>query len=160
MRFLTSWFLTLPLVLGGFALSDQFYLTVVPEDGSNSYPVSIAVVSRAALILSSALEYTAQFTFNETSGRIFEAGSTTTGNGPITAGNVVLFNYYTTLEGSAMDQVTVDGETYLVKEGTSADDIYVWWSKPSETGLPVGIEYRGGSSADANAALRVDSQVR
>ncbi|KAG6353762.1 hypothetical protein INS49_005240 [Diaporthe citri] len=82
---------------GGLALSDQFYLTVVPEDGSDSYLVLIAVVSRAALILSSALEYTAQFTFNETSGRIFEAGSTITGNGPIIAGNVVLFNYYTML---------------------------------------------------------------
>ena len=65
MRFLTTWLLTVPLALGGIALSDQFYLTVVPEDGSNSYPVSIAVVSRAALILSSALEYKAQFTFNE-----------------------------------------------------------------------------------------------
>lgn len=65
MRFSTIWFLTLPLALGGLALSDQFYLTVIPEDGSNSYPVSIAVVSRAALILSSALEYNAQFTFNE-----------------------------------------------------------------------------------------------
>ncbi|KAI3396631.1 hypothetical protein diail_11886 [Diaporthe ilicicola] len=92
-----------------------------------------------------------------TSGRIFEAGSTTTGNGPITAGNVVLFNYYTTLDGSAMEQVTVDGEVYLVKNGTAADDIYVWWSIPTETGLPVGIEFRGGSSVDANAALRVDS---
>lgn len=58
-----------------------------------------------------------------------------------------------------MERVIVDGETYLVKEGTSADDIYVWWSKPSATGLPVQIEYRGGSSADANAALRVDEQA-
>ena len=65
MRFPTTWFLTIPLALGGLALSDQFYLTVVPEDGSDSYPVTIAVVSRAALILSSALEYEAQFTFNE-----------------------------------------------------------------------------------------------
>lgn len=58
-----------------------------------------------------------------------------------------------------MEQVTVDGEMYLVKEGASADGIYVWWSQPTETGLPYGIEYRGGSSADANAALRVDSQA-
>ena len=58
-----------------------------------------------------------------------------------------------------MKQATVDGETYLVKEGTSSDDIYVWWSQPSETGLPYGIEYRGGSSVDANAALRVDLQA-
>lgn len=58
-----------------------------------------------------------------------------------------------------MERVTIDGETYLVKEGTSVDDIYVWWSQPSEMGLPVGIEYRGVDSADANAALRVDSQV-
>lgn len=65
MRFSTACYLTIPLALGGSALSDQFYLTIVPEDGSNSYPVSIAVVSRAALILSSALEYTALFTFNE-----------------------------------------------------------------------------------------------
>lgn len=94
-----------------------------------------------------------------TSGRIFEAGSTTTGNGPITEGNVVLFNYYTTLEGSAMKQVTVDGNTYLVKEGAPTEDIYVWWSKPTETGLPVQIEYQGASSADANTALRVDTQA-
>lgn len=71
----------------------------------------------------------------------------------------MLFNYYTTLDGSAMRQITVDGEKYLVKEGSSTEDIYVWWSKPSETGLPVGIEYRGDSSADANAAIRVDSEV-
>jgi hypothetical protein len=65
MRFSTIWFCAIPLALGGSDLSDQFYLTVVPEDGSSSYPASIAVVSRAALILSSALEYKAQFTFNE-----------------------------------------------------------------------------------------------
>ncbi|POS70272.1 hypothetical protein DHEL01_v211334 [Diaporthe helianthi] len=164
MRFALTWFLTIPLALGrsrasGAALSDQFFLTVVPEDGSNSYPVTIAEVSRAALILSSALEYKAQFTFNKTSGRIFAAGSNKTGNGPITEGNVVLFNYYTTLEGSAMKQVTVDGDTYLVKEGASSEDIYVWWSKPTETGLPVQIEYQGASAMDANAALRVDTQA-
>lgn len=41
-----------------------FYLTVVPEDGSDTYPVTVATVSRGAQILSSALEYDQEFTFN------------------------------------------------------------------------------------------------
>ncbi|KAJ0104056.1 hypothetical protein J7T55_006982 [Diaporthe amygdali] len=159
MRFTNARFLTISLTLYGVTSAKRFHLTIVPEDGSSSYPVSIATVSRGALILSSALEYSSLFTFNDTSGRIFQADSTTTGNGPITAGNVVLFNFYTTLEGSAMERVAISDEVYLVKNGTAADNHYVWWSIPSETGLPVGIEYRGSSSADANAALRVDLQA-
>lgn len=56
-----------------------------------------------------------------------------------------------------MKQVTVDGDTYLVKEGAAIEEIYVWWSEPTETGLPVQIEYQGASSA--NAALRVDTRA-
>lgn len=55
----------IPFALSGLSLAEQFHLSIVPEDGSDTYPVSIAVVSRAALILSSALEYTTLFTFNE-----------------------------------------------------------------------------------------------
>lgn len=41
-----------------------FYLTVVPADGSASYPATIAEVSRGALILSSAPSYRQQWTFD------------------------------------------------------------------------------------------------
>ncbi|KAI3396632.1 hypothetical protein diail_11887 [Diaporthe ilicicola] len=64
MHFPTARLLAMPLALSGLALAEQFHLTIVPEDGSSTYPVSIAVVSRAALILSSALEYNSLFTFN------------------------------------------------------------------------------------------------
>lgn len=45
-------------------LTGPFYLTVVPEDGLDTYPVTIATVSRGAQILSSALEYDQEFTYN------------------------------------------------------------------------------------------------
>lgn len=45
-------------------ITGPFYITIVPEDGSASYPATIATVSRGAQILSSALEYEQEFTFN------------------------------------------------------------------------------------------------
>jgi len=58
--------------------------------------------------------------------------------------------------GSAIEQVTSGGKVYLVKAGTAALGIYAWWSAPTPTGLPVQVNWQGVSSADANAAVRVD----
>jgi hypothetical protein len=55
------------LALGNTALAavtGPFYITIVPEDGSASYPSTVATVSRGAQILSSALDYEQEFTFN------------------------------------------------------------------------------------------------
>jgi hypothetical protein len=67
MQFSTTQLLATVLTLSGAAVSQitgPFYLTVVPEDGSASYPATIATVSRGAQILSSALDYDQEFTFN------------------------------------------------------------------------------------------------
>lgn len=45
-------------------ITGPFYITIVPEDGSDTYPSTIATVSRGAQILSSALEYEQEFTYN------------------------------------------------------------------------------------------------
>lgn len=58
-----------------------------------------------------------------------------------------------------MEEVTVDGVVYLVKSGTGADGIYAWYSIPTTTGLPVQVNWEGVSSADANAAVRVDTEA-
>lgn len=137
-------------------LTGPFYLTVVPEDGSDTYPVTIATVSRGAQILSSALEYDQEFTFNTTSNRIFKYDSTTLGNGPLTAGSVVLFNSPSGTDGSALEQVIIDGNTFLVKSGMEDDGIYAWASSPTTTGLAVEIDYEGPGSTNANAALMLD----
>lgn len=41
-----------------------FYLTGVPSDGSSTYPLAPAIVSRGVQTLSSATAYTAQWTYN------------------------------------------------------------------------------------------------
>lgn len=67
MRFSTTYFLTAALALSSAGLAQiagPFYLTIVPEDGSDSYPATIATVSRGAQILSSSLDYDQEFTFN------------------------------------------------------------------------------------------------
>ncbi|KUI53326.1 Vegetative incompatibility protein HET-E-1 [Cytospora mali] len=133
-----------------------FYLTIVPEDGSDTYPATVATVSRGAQILSSALEYDQLFTYDITSARIFKNGSTTLGNGPLSAGSVILFNSPSGTAGSALEQVIVDGNVFLVKNGTAEDGIYAWSSSPTTTGLAVQVEYEGGGSSDANSALMLD----
>ncbi|ROV97389.1 hypothetical protein VMCG_06864 [Cytospora schulzeri] len=148
----------LTLATGGLATSTgPFYLTVVPGDGSDTYPVTIATVSRGAQILSSALEYDQEFTYNTTSGRIFKSDSTTLGNGPLTVGGVVLFNSPSGTDGSALEQVIIDGNTFLVKSGTADDGIYAWASSPTTTGLAVEIDYEGAASTKANSALMLDN---
>ncbi|KUI67219.1 Vegetative incompatibility protein HET-E-1 [Cytospora mali] len=136
-----------------------FYLTIVPEDGSDTYPATVATVSRGAQILSSALEYDQLFTYDITSARIFENGSTTLGNGPLSVGYVVLFNSPSGTDGSALEQVIVDGNVFLVKNGTAEDGIYAWSSSPTTTGLAVQVDYEGGGSSGANAALMLDVVV-
>lgn len=42
----------------------SFYLTGVPADGSATYPIFTATVSRGAMSLSSATSYTDQWTYN------------------------------------------------------------------------------------------------
>jgi len=67
MRFSSIQFLATAFALNGAAIatiSGPFYLTIVPEDGSASYPATVAIVSRGAEILSSALDYTQQYIFN------------------------------------------------------------------------------------------------
>ncbi|KAI1874219.1 uncharacterized protein JN550_002798 [Neoarthrinium moseri] len=140
------------------AISGPFFLTIVPEDGSAPYPATVATVSRGAQILSSALEYEQQFTFNSSSGRIFKADEPTNGNGPLNSGSVLLFNSQGG-SGSAFEQVTVKGAVYLVKKGTGAKSIHSWWSIPTTTGLPVQVEYQGVSSDDTNAAIRIDIEA-
>ncbi|KAF7536510.1 hypothetical protein G7054_g4511 [Neopestalotiopsis clavispora] len=154
MRFSAVHTLAAALTLGSTALATitgPFYITIVPEDGSASYPSTIATVSRGAQILSSALEYEQQFTFNETSGRLFKADEPTNGSGKLNVDSPFLFSQTT---GAALSQVTVDGATYLVQANTS--DIYQWWSTPTTTGLAVQVNFEGAGSDDANAALRVD----
>jgi hypothetical protein len=90
---------------------------------------------------------------NGSSGRIFKADTPTNGNGLLTVGQPLLFNSAGST-GSELEQVTVDGATYLVKAG--ADGIYAWWSSPTTTGLAVQVIYEGGGSDDANAAVRID----
>lgn len=80
----------------------------------------------------------------------------TLGNGPITAGSVVLFNSPSGTDGSALEQVIIDGNTFLVKNGTADDGIYTWASTPTTTGLAVEIDYEGAGSTNANAALMLD----
>lgn len=41
-----------------------FYLTGVPSNGSATYPLAPAIVSRGAHTLSSATDYTAQWSYN------------------------------------------------------------------------------------------------
>lgn len=67
MRFSYTRIVAAALALSSTALATitgPFYITVVPEDGSASYPSTIATVSRGAQILSSALAYEQEFTFN------------------------------------------------------------------------------------------------
>ncbi|KAI0131878.1 hypothetical protein BJ170DRAFT_717693 [Xylariales sp. AK1849] len=159
MRFPAAQLFVTALTLSGASLAlitGPFNITIVPEDGSASYPATVATVSRGAQILSSALEYGQEFTFNTTSGRIFKADTPTNGNGLLTVDSPLLFNSAT---GDALEQITVDDAVYLVKGGTTSDGIYAWWSSPTTTGLAVQVNYEGASSADANAALRVDVEA-
>jgi hypothetical protein len=67
MRFSYTKLVGAALTLSSTALATiagPFYITIVPEDGSASYPATIATVSRGAQILSSALEYEQEFIFN------------------------------------------------------------------------------------------------
>lgn len=91
-----------------------------------------------------------------TSGRLIKADETslTLGSGALNVGGPFLFAQTT---GAALDQVTVDGEVYIVKAGTT--DIYQWWSIPTTTGLAVQVNYEGAGSADANAALKIDVEA-
>lgn len=68
---------------------------------------------------------------------------------------MVLFNSPSGADGSALEQVTVDGNVYLVKNGTADDGIYAWWSTATTTGLAVQVEYEGAGSDSANSALLV-----
>lgn len=45
-------------------ITGPFYLTVVPSNGSATYPVYTATVSRGVEVLSSAQSYTDQYTYN------------------------------------------------------------------------------------------------
>ncbi|KAI4595752.1 hypothetical protein KJ359_006743 [Pestalotiopsis sp. 9143b] len=136
-------------------ITGPFYITIVPEDGSASYPATIATVSRGAQILSSALEYEQEFTFNVTSGRLYKAEETTAlGSGALNVGAPLLFAQ---TSGAALTQVTVDDAVYLVQANTS--DIYQWWSAPTTTGLAVQVNFEGVGSDDANAAIRIDVEA-
>ncbi|KAK6085204.1 hypothetical protein SCUP515_01022 [Seiridium cupressi] len=154
MRFSYTRLVAAALTLGSTAvatITGPFYITIVPEDGSASYPATIATVSRGAQILSSALEYEQEFTYNTTSGRLYKADEPTNGSGALNVDSPYLFSQTT---GAALTQVTVDDEVYLVQSGTT--DIYQWWSTPTTTGLAVQVNFEGAGSDDANAALRVD----
>jgi hypothetical protein len=61
--------------------------------------------------------------------------------------------------GSALEQVTVDGDVYIVGAGTGAEGVYAWWSNPTTTGLAVQINWEGVGTADSIAALRVDVEA-
>lgn len=95
---------------------------------------------------------------SSSSGRLFKADETTNGSGVLTVGQPLLFNSAGG-DGSALEQVTVDDVTYLVKVGAGADGIYAWWSTPTTTGFAVQVNYEGAGSDDANAAIRVDVDV-
>lgn len=71
----------------------------------------------------------------------------------------MLFNSPSGTDGSALEQVIVDGNTFLVKSGTADDGIYAWASTPTTTGLAVEIDYEGAGTANANAALMLDAVV-
>jgi hypothetical protein len=89
-----------------------------------------------------------------TSGRVFKADEPTNGSGAL---NVDLPLLFSQTSGAALEQVTVDGEVYIVKAGTT--DINQWWSIPTTSGLPVQVNYEGAGSDDVNAALRVDIET-
>lgn len=66
MQFPATQFLAV-LALSSSALAQitgPFFITIVQEDGSASYPATVATVSRGAQILSSALTYDQEFLFN------------------------------------------------------------------------------------------------
>jgi hypothetical protein len=67
MRFSAIQLLATAITFSGAAfsqISGPFYLTIIPEDGSATYPATVATVSRGAQILSSAQDYVQEFTFN------------------------------------------------------------------------------------------------
>lgn len=101
-------------------------------------------------------DHVSPFSTHSTTGRIFKADSTTLGNGPLTTGSVVLFNSPSGTGGSALEQVIVDGNTFLVKSGAADDGIFAWASTPTTTGLPVEIDYEGAGTSKANSALMLD----
>lgn len=94
---------------------------------------------------------------HSTTGQILDANETILGTGELTEGSVVLFTT-TATDITALEEVTVDGNVYLVVNGTADDGIYVWNSSPTTTGLPVQVNYEGAGSADANAALLVGTE--
>lgn len=61
----------LNVLLGaGFTVASQqpiegpFYLSAVPSNGSDPWPLNVGIVSRGVRILSQALEYRQEFTFD------------------------------------------------------------------------------------------------
>ncbi|KAH6653244.1 hypothetical protein BKA67DRAFT_659877 [Truncatella angustata] len=159
MRFSLTNVVAAALTLSSTALATitgPFFITIVPEDGSTSYPATIATVSRGAQILSSALTYGQEFTFNTTANRLVKADETnlSLGSGALTTDSPFLFAQ---TSGTPLAQFNVSGKTYIVKSGTT--DIYQWWSTPTTTGLAVQVNYEGPGAAAANAALRIDLTV-
>lgn len=92
-----------------------------------------------------------------TSSRLFKADEPTNGSGPINADAPYLFNNAGGA-GSELEQLTVDGDVYLVKAGTSSEGIYAWWSIPS-TGFAVNVFWEGATTELAIAALRIDLEA-
>ncbi|CAG8948980.1 hypothetical protein HYFRA_00002108 [Hymenoscyphus fraxineus] len=161
MQFSTIRILAAALTLSATTLAQitgPFFITIVPEDGTPSYPATVATVSRGAQILSSALTYDQEFLFNVTSARLFKADEPTNGSGPMNADAPYLFNNPGGA-GSQLEQITVDGKVYLIKAGTASGGIYAWWSIPTPEGFPVNVFWEGAGTDLAIAALRIDLEV-
>ncbi|KAI9147493.1 hypothetical protein HJFPF1_12519 [Paramyrothecium foliicola] len=134
-------------------ITGPFYITIVPADGSAPYPGDVQTVSRGTDILSSALSYHHQFNFDLTTKRLTPSHLPGKPNWNITPGQTLVFG----LEGgNKLEQVIKNCAIYLVKEGTAADGVNVWWSVPSP-GWAVGVEWQGKGSDRANAALRIST---
>ncbi|KAL6852641.1 hypothetical protein ACO1O0_007189 [Amphichorda felina] len=136
-------------------ITEPFFLTFVSKNGTE-YPATIGEASRGIKILSAWTEYNQKFAYDVETRRLSASDHPEWGpNVGIGASSPVLFTYEVE-EDAWLEQITLDGATYIVEAGAGENGPLGWNAPPAQGGMFNNVYWTGVGYMEANVALRID----